>query len=83
MRFRIWNDPRNENNGNPVGYIDGSMNPKDTLNKSLYANGLGMKVGLDFHYSDSWADPGKQVKPQAWKDLNFEELVEAIYDFYL
>ena len=81
MRFRIWNDPRNENNGNPVGYIDGSMNPKDTLNKSLYANGLGMKVGLDFHYSDSWADPGKQVKPQAWKDLNFEELVEAIYDF--
>jgi arabinogalactan endo-1,4-beta-galactosidase len=81
VRFRIWNDPRNENNGEPVGFLDGSMNPEDTLNKSLYADGLGMKVGLDFHYSDSWADPGKQVKPLAWKDLNFEELVNAVYDF--
>ncbi|MCR2822343.1 glycosyl hydrolase 53 family protein [Lederbergia panacisoli] len=81
VRFRIWNDPRNEGTGNPVTNLDGSMSPEDTLNKSLYANGLGMKVGLDFHYSDSWADPGKQVKPKAWKDLNFEHLLDAVYDF--
>ncbi|TCN25157.1 arabinogalactan endo-1,4-beta-galactosidase [Mesobacillus foraminis] len=81
VRFRIWNDPRNEGDGQPVGFSDGSMNPEDTLNKSLYSKSLGMKVGLDFHYSDSWADPGKQIKPLAWKDLEFEELVKAIHDF--
>ncbi|PZD95255.1 hypothetical protein DNH61_11900 [Paenibacillus sambharensis] len=81
VRFRIWNQPRDENTGAPVPNVNGSMNPEDTLNKSLYANGLGMKVGLDFHYSDSWADPGKQVKPQGWKNLNYEELVEAVYNF--
>ncbi|WP_274649601.1 glycosyl hydrolase 53 family protein [Paenibacillus humicola] len=81
VRFRIWNDPRNENTGSPVDFTDGSMNPQDTLNKSVYANSLGMKVGLDFHYSDSWADPGKQIKPKAWKDLDFKALVQAVYDF--
>ncbi|MGN8644751.1 glycosyl hydrolase 53 family protein [Gracilibacillus sp. HCP3S3_G5_1] len=80
-RFRVWNEPRSENTGEPVTQIDGSMNPEDTLNKSLYADELGLKVGIDFHYSDSWADPGKQIKPKAWKDLPFDELVEAVYDF--
>ncbi|WP_163580353.1 glycosyl hydrolase 53 family protein [Gracilibacillus saliphilus] len=80
-RFRVWNEPRSENTGEPVTEVDGSMNPEDTLNKSLYADELGMNVGIDFHYSDSWADPGKQIKPKAWKDLPFDELVEAVYDF--
>ncbi|MCK0473689.1 glycosyl hydrolase 53 family protein [Halalkalibacter sp. APA_J-10(15)] len=80
-RFRVWNEPRSENTGNPVTHVDGSMNPEDTLNKSIYANDLGMMVGVDFHYSDSWADPSKQIKPKSWKDLSFDELVEAVYDF--
>jgi arabinogalactan endo-1,4-beta-galactosidase len=80
-RFRVWNEPRSENTGEPVTQVDGSMNPEDTLNKSLYADELGMNVGIDFHYSDSWADPGKQIKPKAWKDLPFDQLVEAVYDF--
>jgi arabinogalactan endo-1,4-beta-galactosidase len=41
----------------------------------------GAKLILDFHYSDAWADPGKQFKPEAWKDLNFEELVEKVYSY--
>src|SRR5206468_3990670 len=36
---------------------------------------------LDFHYSDTWADPGKQFKPAAWKNLSFEELKQALYDY--
>ena len=40
-----------------------------------------MKLLLDFHYSDYWADPGKQYKPAAWRGLNFEELKKALYDY--
>ena len=40
-----------------------------------------MKLLLDFHYSDYWADPGKQYKPAAWKNLSFTELRKALYDF--
>ena len=41
----------------------------------------GMKLLLDFHYSDFWADPGHSYKPAAWKDLNFEDLKKAMYDY--
>ena len=41
----------------------------------------GMKFLLDFHYSDYWADPGKQYKPAAWRELSFEELKKALYDY--
>ena len=35
---------------------------------------------IDFHYSDSWADPGKQFKPAAWKDLPFDQLAQEVYN---
>ncbi|MCS7120571.1 MAG: glycosyl hydrolase 53 family protein [Nitrososphaerota archaeon] len=41
----------------------------------------GAKLVLDFHYSDTWADPGKQLKPEAWKDLDFDSLVERVYNY--
>lgn len=41
----------------------------------------GAKLLLDFHYSDTWADPGKQFKPEAWRNLEFEELVEKVYSY--
>jgi beta-galactosidase len=41
----------------------------------------GLKFLLDFHYSDYWADPGKQYKPKAWRGLAFEELKNAVYDY--
>jgi arabinogalactan endo-1,4-beta-galactosidase len=40
----------------------------------------GMKLLIDFHYSDSWADPGKQVKPAAWNSLSFTQLRDALYN---
>ena len=39
-----------------------------------------MKLLIDFHYSDSWADPGKQVKPAAWANLSFTQLRDAVYN---
>jgi arabinogalactan endo-1,4-beta-galactosidase len=36
---------------------------------------------LDFHYSDTWADPGKQFKPAAWKDLDFDALEKQVHDY--
>src|SRR5690606_12096854 len=41
----------------------------------------GMKLLLDFHYSDTWADPGKQYKPKAWAGLSFPQLKQALYDY--
>jgi arabinogalactan endo-1,4-beta-galactosidase len=38
----------------------------------------GLKLMLDIHYSDTWADPGQQLKPAAWENLTFEELVAAV-----
>jgi arabinogalactan endo-1,4-beta-galactosidase len=68
-RIRVWVD-------SPDGY-----HQKEQLlemAKRLKTNGL--KLLVDFHYSDSWADPGKQNKPAAWSDLNFEQLRQALYD---
>ena len=63
------------------------MNPADGYNgKSQVlavakrAKALGMGLLVDFHYSDSWADPGKQNKPAAWESLPFDELKQALYD---
>jgi arabinogalactan endo-1,4-beta-galactosidase len=41
---------------------------------------LGIKILVDFHYSDHWTDPGKQNKPAAWAELDFEALKQAVYD---
>ncbi|HEX8235237.1 MAG TPA: glycosyl hydrolase 53 family protein [Abditibacteriaceae bacterium] len=41
----------------------------------------GLKLLIDFHYSDTWADPGKQFKPAAWEKLNFEQLQGAVFEY--
>jgi hypothetical protein len=46
--------------------------------KRIKAAGMGLL--LDFHYSDTWADPGHQVKPAAWTDLHGAELEKAVHD---
>jgi arabinogalactan endo-1,4-beta-galactosidase len=48
---------------------------------ALRAKKYGMRVMIDFHYSDTWADPSKQAKPKAWVGLNFEQLKQALYDY--
>jgi arabinogalactan endo-1,4-beta-galactosidase len=52
-----------------------------TVEIAARAKKLGLKVLIDFHYSDWWADPGTQTKPRAWESLNPEELQKAVYDY--
>ncbi len=67
IRLRVWVNP------------DGGWNGKaDVVKKALRAKKLGMRVMVDFHYSDSWADPGKQNIPAAWASYNFSEMKAAV-----
>lgn len=47
---------------------------------ALRAQKTGMRISIDFHYSDSWADLGKQFKPKACENHSFSELLTNIYD---
>lgn len=80
IRIRIWNDPKNEK-GETYG---GGANDVETgLRIAKEASKYGMKILLDFHYSDFWADPSQQIIPKAWeadKD-NPEKMCENIYEF--
>ena len=67
IRLRVWVNPSPK-------YNDAS----DVLAKALRAKKLGMRIMIDFHYSDSWADPGKQTKPAAWMNLDVEGLKKAL-----
>ena len=67
IRLRVWVNP-----------TDGWCNKTDVLVKAKRASDLNMRVMIDFHYSDTWADPGKQTKPAAWQDLSFSELCTAV-----
>ncbi|MBO4456747.1 MAG: glycosyl hydrolase 53 family protein [Butyrivibrio sp.] len=78
VRLRIWNDPYDEQ-GNPYG--GGTNDLEKTIILSKRAKKLGMGVLLDFHYSDFWADPGKQTVPKAWRGYSVKELEKAVYDY--
>ena len=67
IRLRVWVDP-----------TDGWCNQADVLAKAIRANNLGMKILLDFHYSDVWADPGHQTKPASWAAMDLATLKTAV-----
>ena len=70
IRLRAWVNPG-----------DGWCNTADVVAKALRAKAAGMKIMIDFHYSDSWADPGKQNKPAAWENENIIQLVSSVSDY--
>ncbi|MEE1010282.1 MAG: glycosyl hydrolase 53 family protein [Agathobacter sp.] len=78
IRLRIWNDPKSET-GEPYGAGNNDLDETIAIAKKVTDAGLG--VLLNFHYSDFWADPGKQFKPKAWANYGVEELEKAVYDF--
>lgn len=78
IRLRVWNDPYDEN-GN--GYGGGNNDVATAIELGKRATQYGMKVCIDFHYSDFWADPTKQYVPKAWKGMNLEQKSDALYDF--
>ena len=67
VRLRVWVNPS-----------DGWCNMQDLLVKAKRAKNLNLRIMIDFHYSDSWADPGKQNKPAAWLTLSLKELESAV-----
>lgn len=79
VRLRVFNDPREERTGEPVE--PAYQGPERTLAVAERVAQNGMDVGIDLHYSDSWADPSKQAKPTAWRELPFEDLTQAVYDY--
>lgn len=78
IRLRVWNDPYDEN-GN--GYGGGNNDVAAAVELGKRATRYGMKVCIDFHYSDFWADPKRQHAPKAWEGMSAEEKCDALYEF--
>lgn len=72
IRLRIFVEPVRENLPNNLAY---------TLAMAKQAKKLGYKFLLDFHYANSWADPGKQPTPEQWKTMSHKERVQAVFDY--
>ena len=68
IRLRVWVNPS-----------DGWSNITDVVAKAKRAKAAGFDILIDFHYSDSWADPGKQNKPAAWSSYTFDQLMSNVY----
>ena len=67
IRLRVWVNP-----------TDGWCNVDDVLVKALRAKALDMRIMVNFHYSDSWADPGQQYIPAAWVNYTIDEMKVAV-----
>lgn len=80
IRVRVWNDPYDAN-GN--GYGGGNNDYKKAAVIGRRAAEYGMKLLVDFHYSDFWADPAKQMVPKAWEGMTYLEKCEACYAYTL
>ena len=78
IRIRIWNNPYDEN-GKSFGGGDCDLDNAKEI--GIRATKAGMKVMVDFHYSDYWADPEKQYAPKEWENYTEEEKETAVYTF--
>ncbi len=73
IRLRTWVNPSDDK-------FSGHCSKDETVAMAVRSKKWGMKVMLDFHYSDSWADPSKQIKPAAWAGHSFSQLLTDVYD---
>lgn len=69
IRLRVWVNP-----------VSGYNNTADVLTKARRARAANMRIMIDFHYSDTWADPGHQTKPAAWNGQSIAQLKTAVYN---
>jgi len=72
IRLRVWVNPNDDK-------ASGHCSKEETVAIALRAQKMGMRIMIDFHYSDSWADPAKQFKPKAWEKHTFLELLNDVY----
>lgn len=73
IRLRVWVNPSDDK-------WSGYCGKEETVTMALRAKNAGMRIMIDFHYSDSWADPAKQIKPAAWANHDFAQLQKDVYD---
>lgn len=78
IRVRVWNDPYDAD-GNSYG--GGTNDTAHAAEIGRRAANYGMKLCVDFHYSDFWADPSKQMCPKAWEGMEIEEKAAALGSF--
>ena len=78
IRVRVWNHPYDDQGR---GYGGGNNDIDTAVEIGKRATKYGMKLIVDFHYSDFWADPGKQMVPLAWKDMDIETKTQAAYEY--
>ena len=74
IRLRTWVNPSNDK-------INGHCSKDETVAMAVRAKKWGMRVMINFHYSDTWADPGQQKKPAAWEGHDFPQLLKDLYDY--
>ena len=82
IRIKVWNEP-GEHDRFPADQsgIEGYNNPDHVIALARRAHRMGFRIMLDFHYSDWWADPGKQHMPVAWRDKSVAVVSERLYQF--
>lgn len=73
VRLRVWVNPSNDR-------TSGHCSKNEVVTMAIRAQALGMRVMIDFHYSDTWADPGHQGKPAAWASHSFNQLLSDVYN---
>ena len=78
IRVRVWNHPYDEEGR---GFGGGNCDIANAVEIGKRAAACGLQLLVDFHYSDFWADPGKQMVPRAWANLEIGEKAQAVYDF--
>lgn len=74
IRLRTWVNPSNDK-------ASGHNSKDETVAMAVRAQKWGMRIMINFHYSDSWADPGKQKKPAAWEGHPFPQLLNDVYNY--
>lgn len=70
LRLRVWHTPVNERSS-----------LEEVAVFAAEAKAKGFKIWITLHYSDTWADPGKQTKPQAWQSANLQGLADSVYNY--
>ncbi|WP_141893986.1 glycosyl hydrolase 53 family protein [Microbacterium kyungheense] len=78
VRIRVWNDPFDASGR---GYGGGTVDVERAVQIGQRATAAGLDVLVDFHYSDFWADPARQLAPKAWAALDDAVTVTALHDF--
>lgn len=78
IRVRVWNDPYDKNG---KGYGGGNNDIAKAIEIGKRATKYKMRLLVDFHYSDFWADPAKQMAPKTWADMELDEKKVALYEY--